>query len=291
MQATNICVYGSGIMGRQIAQHAAMCGLNVSFVSMRGDAQIIEQGLDAIKSNLQKFYVDKGKMTTNEMDATVDRIKCFTNLREAVKGVHVVIENIREDLSLKQRKFKELDEVCAPETIIASDSSGLMITAIGTLAKRQDKIVGMHFFNPVPVMKLIEIVRGTKTSDNTIEVIKDLASQLGKETIVVNDGPGYVVVRLFLVLINEAAKLVHEGVCSPEEVDKGCQLGLGHAMGPLRACDLGNGLAHGPITLEHMRQILGDEYRACPLIIKKHLAGETGKPAGKGFYDYSQQSE
>lgn len=289
MEVKKICVLGTGIMGRQIAQHTAMCGYKVSFVSARGNAEALQQGLDAIRGNLKKFFLDKGKMTHDEMNAVLSRIKSYTDLKEGVKGVQVVIENVLENLELKQKVFKELDELCAPETILASDSSGLMITAIGTLTRRQDRVIGMHFFVPVSIMKLIEIVRGVKTSDETHQVIKELSAKLGKETITANDSPGYVVSRLFLVLINEAAKLVYEGVCTPEDVDKGCQLGLGHAMGPLRACDLGNGLAHAPYTMNHLRDILGDEYRACPLITKKHLAGETGEPAGKGFYDYTQQ--
>ena len=289
MEVKKICVLGTGIRGRQIAQHTAMCGYKVSFVSARGNAEALQQGLDAIRENLKKFFLDKGKMTHDEMNAVLSRIKSYTDLKEGVKGVQVVIENVLENLELKQKVFKELDELCAPETILASDSAGLMITAIGTLTRRQDRVIGMHFFVPVSIMKLIEIVRGVKTSDETHQVIKELSAKLGKETITANDSPGYVVSRLFLVLINEAAKLVYEGVCTPEDVDKGCQLGLGHAMGPLRACDLGNGLAHAPYTMNHLRDILGDEYRACPLITKKHLAGETGEPAGKGFYDYTQQ--
>lgn len=289
MEVEKVCVLGTGIMGRQIAQHVAACGFEISFVSVRGEDKVVHQALAAIRGNLKRFFVDKGKMTEDEMDVVLGRIKGYTDLKEAVKDVQVVIENVREDLELKQRKFKELDELCAPETILASDSSGLMITAIGALTKRQDKVIGMHFFNPVPVMKLIEIVLGHKTSDETYQVIKNLSAKLGKEIITVKDSPGYVVSRLFLVLINEAAKLLYEGVCTTEDIDKGCQLGLGHTMGPLRACDLGNGLGHGPYTWEYMRQILGDEYRACPLIIKKHMAGETGEPAGKGFYIYSQE--
>ena len=286
MKVSKICVLGSGWMGRQIAQHAAQCGYEVTFIGQRRDPKIIQEGLDFIRGNLQKFYLDKGKMAPEEMEAVLGRIKCCTDLGEAVKGVQVVIENVLEDLELKQRVFKELDELCAPETILASDSSGLMITGIGNLSKRQDKVVGMHFFNPVALMNLIEIVRGVKTSDETIETIKELSTSFGKDTIVINDSPGYVVSRLFMVLVNEAAKLVYEDVCSPEDVDKGCHLGLGHAMGPLMACDIGNGIAHGPLALAYMREHLGDEYRACPLITKLHLAGEYGVSIGKGFFKH-----
>jgi len=276
-------------MGRQIAQLAAQCGYEVTFIGQRKDPKVLHEGLDFIQKNLQKFYVDKGKMTAEEMETVLSRIKGCTDLREAVQDVQIVIENILEDLELKQEAFKELDEVCAPDTILASDSSGLMITAIGALTRRTDKVVGTHFFNPVAVMKLIEIVRGVKTSDETIETVKELSASFGKDTITINDSPGYMVSRLFTVLVNEAAKLVYEGVCRPEDVDKGCQLGLGHAMGPLRAWDIGNGMAHGPLAMAYMRDNLGDEYRPCPLITKLNLAGEYGVSTNKGFFTYPPQ--
>jgi len=191
-------------------------------------------------------------------------------------------------MELKQQVFKELDELCPPETILASNTSSLSITAIGSLTKRQDKVIGMHFFNPVAVMRLIEIIRGAKTSDETYAVISDLSAKLGKETISVNDSPGFVVTRLFVVLSNEAAKLVSEGVATVEDVDKGCQLGLGHAMGPLRTQDIGNGIAVALHCLEYMRAELGEDYRPCLLWRKKVMAGELGVKTGKGFYDYSK---
>ncbi|MBU2608982.1 MAG: hypothetical protein KKF26_06645 [Chloroflexi bacterium] len=161
-----------------------------------------------------------------------------------------------------------------------------MITDIGSLTRRQDRTIGMHFFNPVAAMKLIEIVRGVKTSDETYEVIKGLAIKLGKEIITVNDSPGLAVSRLYLVLVNEAARLVHEGIASAEDVDKGCRLGLGHAMGPLRTSDMINGMGIANHGLDYMRAILGDDYKPCPLIRKKFLAGEMGESAGKGFHSY-----
>lgn len=286
MELNRIAVLGTGIMGRQVTQQAAMCGLDVAMISQRGSQDVIRQALEAIRANLKHFFVDKGKMTAAEMEATLKRIKGFTSMKDGVNGAQVVVENVREDLGLKQQVFQKLDELCPPETVLASDSSGLMITAIASLTKRPERAIGMHFFTPVALMKLVEVVRGAKTSDKTVEVARELSTRLDKEAIIVNDGPGYVVGRLFLVLINEAAKLVSEGLASPEDVDKGCQLGLGHAMGPLRSCDMTNGIAHGMYTWEHMREILGEEYKACPLIMKKHMAGETGQPAGKGFYDW-----
>ena len=283
MEIKKICIVGAGMMGHQIAQLAAMNGHMVSMVDV--DIKIVQKGMDTIKGNLQKFYVAKGKMTQAQADEVAGRITGTTNLKEAVRGIQMVIENIPEILELKQQKFKELDEICAPDVVLASNTSGMMITAVGTLTKRQDKVIGMHFFNPVTVMRLIEIVKGVKTSNETIQVIQDLSKKWGKETILVNDSPGFAVSRMFVVLINEAAKLVQEGVCSVEDADKGCQLGLGHAMGPLRTCDLTNGMGVSMHALDYMREILGDEYNPCLLIKKKFAAGELGDWAGKGFYE------
>ena len=275
------------MMGHQVAQLAAMNGHEVSLTDV--DDAVVQKGLDTIKGNLQRFYVDKGKMSQADADAVLGRIKGVKDLKTALNGVQLMIENVPEVLELKQQLFKEMDEICAPEVVLASNTSGMMITAIATLTKHPERVVGMHYFNPVTVMKLIEVTRGTKTSDEAYQVIIDLSQKWGKETITVNDSPGFAVSRLFVVLINEAAKLVYEGICSVEDIDKGCQLGLGHAMGPLRTCDLTNGMGVSMHALEYMREVLGDEYNPCPIIKKKFLAGEHGDWAGKGFYDHSKK--
>lgn len=287
MKVRKICVLGAGTMGRQLAPLAAQSGYKVSIRDI--EDRIVQDALAAIKASLKKFFVDKGKMTQEEADQVLGRIKGTTDLKQSLEGAQVVIECVPEDLEYKQQVFKEMDEVCAPETILASNTSALSITAIGSLTNRQDKVIGMHFFNPAAVMKLVEIIRGAKTSDETYNVIKELSDKFGKEAIAVNDAPGFVAVRLFCVLTNEAAKLVYEGVASVEDVDRACQLGLGHAMGPLKSQDITNGIGISLHTLEYMRAELGDDYRACPLIRKKVLAGELGVKTGKGFYDYSQQ--
>ncbi|MFC1971973.1 3-hydroxyacyl-CoA dehydrogenase family protein [Chloroflexota bacterium] len=284
MEIRNICVLGAGMMGYQIAQLVAINGYDVTLVDM--EDTIVKHALDTINGNLKKFFVDKGKISPDEMDAVMERIKGTTVLKEAVNGVEIVIETVSEQLELKQRIFKELDEICAPETILASNTTTFMITDIGSLTRRQGRTIGIHFFNPVAAMKLIEIVRGVKTSDETYEVIKGLAIKLGKEIVTVNDSPGLAVSRLYLILVNEAARLVHEGVASAEDVDKGCRLGLGHAMGPLRTSDMINGIGIANHGLAYMRAILGDDYNPCPLIRKKFLAGEMGESAGKGFHSY-----
>ena len=200
----------------------------------------------------------------------------------------MVIESIPEILSLKQQTFKELDELCAPETILASNTSSLTIAAIGSQTKRQEKVIGMHFFNPATVMRLVELIRGTQTSDETYEVIKDLSIKLGKEVITSKDSTAFIVNRIFMAICNEAAKLVYEGVATPEDVDKGCQLGLGHTMGPCRTMDL-TGIDITYHVLEILREDFGEAYRPCFLVKQKMTAGELCVKTGKGFYDYSQR--
>ncbi|MFW6102223.1 MAG: 3-hydroxyacyl-CoA dehydrogenase family protein [Chloroflexota bacterium] len=283
-----VCIVGAGVMGSQLAQLFATKGYEVSMTDI--EDRFVQKGLNAIKNNLRKYFVDKGKMTQEEADKVLGRIKGTADLKQGVQGAQLVLEGIPEVMELKQQTFKQLDELCSPEAILASNTSALSITAIGSLTRRQDKVVGMHFFNPVVVMKLVEIIRGAKTSQETIQVIKDVAAKLDKETIVVNkDVAGFVVTRLFVVLSNEAAKLLEEGVATVEDIDKGCQLGLGHAMGPLRSQDIANGIPVVVHCLDYMRTELGECYRPSPLWRRKVEAGELGVNSGKGFYDYSQQ--
>ena len=288
MEVNKVCVVGAGVMGNQVTQVVATAGYDVSMADI--EDRFVQGGLNAIKGNLKKYFVDKGKMTREEADKVVDRIEGTTDLKRAVEGVQVVIECIPEEMELKQQMFKRLDELCAPETIVASNTSALSITAIGSPTRRQEKVIGMHFFNPVTVMRLVEIIRGAKTSDETCQVIKDMTVRLGKEAIIVNkDAAGFVVTRLFVVLSNEAVKLLEEGVASAEDIDKGCQLGLGHAMGPLKSQDIANGIPVALRCLDYMRAELGENYRASPLWRRKVEAGELGVKTGRGFYDYSQQ--
>lgn len=288
MKVNKVCVVGAGVMGSQLAQLFANKGYEVSMTDI--EDSFVQNGMNIIKGNLKKYFVDKGKMTQEEADKVVGRIKGTADLKRAVAGAQLVLEGITEEMELKQQTFKQLDELCPPETILASNTSALSITAIGSLTRRQDKVIGMHFFNPVGVMRLVEIIRGVKTSDETCQVIKEMSANLGKETIVVNkDVPGFIVTRLFVVLCNEAVKLLEEGVASAEDIDKGCQLGLGHAMGPLMSQDIVNGIPVVVHCLDYMRAELGECYRPSPLWRRKVEAGELGVKTGKGFYDYSQQ--
>lgn len=284
MKVKRICVIGGGNMGSQITQLGALTGYEVSMRDV--EDRFVQSGLGIIKGNLKKFFVDKGKMSQEEADLVIGRIRGTTDLKKAVSGAQVVIECIPEEMELKQQMFKELDEVCAPETILASNTSGLLITEIGALTKRQDKVIGMHFWNPVAVMKLVEIIRGAKTSDETYEVIKQLSASFKKEIITAKDSPNFIGGRLFSVLCNEAAKLVQEGVATVEDVDKACELGLGHAMGPFKTQDMVNGVVITVRSLNYLRSIFGDTYAPTLLQTKMVLAGETGVQAGKGFYKY-----
>jgi 3-hydroxybutyryl-CoA dehydrogenase len=286
MEVKKVCVLGAGTMGNGITQLLAQNGYEVAMRDI--EDRFVQGGLNKIKGNLQRFFVDKGKMTQDEADTVLARIKGTTDLKDAVSGVQVVIESVPEVLSLKQQMFKEIDELCAPETILASNTSSLTITAIGSQTKRQEKVIGMHFFNPATVMRLVELIPSAQTSAETYEVIKNLSIKLGKEVITSKDSTAFIVNRIFMAICNEATKLVYEGVATPDDVDKGCQLGLGHAMGPCRTMDL-TGLDIAYHVLEILREDFGESYRPCFLMKQKVIAGELGTKSGRGFYDYSQK--
>lgn len=287
MEVKKICTLGAGAMGSQIAQLAATSGYYVSMYDI--EDKFVQGGLDAIKKTLQRYFVEKGKLSQEEANALLGKIKGTTDLKEAVKDVQVVIESIPEDLGLKQRVFKELDESCPPETILASNTSTFMITAIGSLVKRQDKVIGMHFFNPVARMRLLEIIRTAKTSDETFEVIKDLAVKMGRESITVKDSPAFVANRILHVMHLEAAKMLEDGIASVEDIDKACTLGLGHGVGPFTAVDMTNSMGIAVELGDYLAVELGERYRVSPMVRKKAEAGELGRAAGKGYYDYTQQ--
>ena len=287
MEVKKICTLGAGAMGSQIAQLAATSGYYVSMYDI--EDKFVQGGLDAIKKTLQRYFVEKGKLSQEEANALLGKIKGTTDLKEAVKDVQVVIESIPEDLGLKQRAFKELDELCPPETILASNTSTFMITAIGSLVKRQDKVIGMHFFNPVARMRLLEIIRTDKTSDETFELIKDLAVKMGRESITVKDSPAFVANRILHVMHLEAAKMLEDGIASVEDIDKACTLGLGHGVGPFTAVDMTNSMGIAVELGDYLAVELGERYRVSPMVRKKAEAGELGRAAGKGYYDYTQQ--
>jgi 3-hydroxybutyryl-CoA dehydrogenase len=287
MEVKKICTLGAGVMGSQIAQLAATSGYYVSMYDI--EDKFVQGGLDAIKKTLQRYFVEKGKLSQEEANALLGKVKGTTDLKEAVKDVQVVIESIPENLELKQRTFKELDELCPPETILASNTSSFKVAAIGSLVKRQDKMIGIHFFNPVARMRLLEIIRTDKTSDETFEVIKNLAIKMGREPITVKDSPAFVANRILHVMHLEAAKMLEDGIASVEDIDKACTLGLGHGVGPFTAVDMTNSMGIAVELGDYLAVELGERYRVSPMVRKKAEAGELGRATGKGYYEYPKE--
>ncbi len=284
MEIKKIGVVGAGTMGNGIAQLAAQIGCSV--VMRDVEDRFVENGLKNINRFLSKG-VEKGKMTEDQKGEILGRIKGTTNLAD-LKEVDFVIEAVIEDLNLKKSVFKELDGICRPEVILATNTSSMSITEIAVAPQRPDKVVGMQFFNPVPLMRLVEVIRAYQTSDQTVQVTTDLAKKMGKETVEVRkDSPGFIVNRIMIPHFIEAINIVQEGIATPEDVDKAVKLGLNYPMGPFELLDL-TGLDIAKFVADYFYNELNKENKwVAPNLLKTMLrANRLGRKTGAGWYDY-----
>ena len=278
-----IGVVGSGTMGNGIAQVAARAGYDV--VMRDVSAEFLERGMKAIDRNLQRD-VDKERLKSDEKQSVLGRIKITTEL-DAFSSAAFVIEAVTENLEIKTEVFKALDRVTPADAILASNTSSISITKLGAVTRRPDKVVGMHFMNPVPVMKLVEVIRGIATSDETYQRVRELSEKLGKTALDCHDSPGFISNRVLMPMINEAIFTLYEGVATRESIDGIMKLGMNHPMGPLTLADF-IGLDVCLAILNVLSDGFGDpKYRACPLLKQYVDAGWLGKKTGRGFYEYS----
>jgi 3-hydroxybutyryl-CoA dehydrogenase len=277
-----VAVIGAGTMGNGIAHTAAQSGLDVVLIDTKDE--FVQRGISTIGKNLQRG-VDKGKMSAEEKESVLGRIRSSTSVDDCADA-DLVIEAIIEKLEAKLSLFSDLDRICRPEAILASNTSSISITKIAAVTKRPDKVIGMHFMNPVPVMTLVEVIRGIATSNETYQAVEELSKRMGKTPIEVNDYPGFISNRVLMPMINEAIFALYEGVATPEAIDGVMKLGMNHPMGPLTLADF-IGLDVCLAILRVLEQGFGDpKYRPCPLLVKMVDAGWLGRKSGKGFYSY-----
>jgi 3-hydroxybutyryl-CoA dehydrogenase len=283
-----IAVIGAGTMGNGIAHTFAQKEFSVHLIDISQES--LDRGLGTISNNLDRM-VAREKITTSEKENTLNNISTYTSLEEGVKGVDLVVEAATENVSLKLSIFKDLDNLCDKDTILASNTSSISITQIAAATKRPEKVIGMHFMNPVPIMKLVEIIKGYSTSTQTYQTVEALSKKLDKVPVEVNDYPGFVANRILMPMINEAIETLYNGVAGVTEIDTVMKLGMAHPMGPLQLADF--------IGLDVCLSILNvmyegfknPKYAPCPLLVNMVMAGKLGAKSGEGFYDYSENKK
>lgn len=281
----NVAVIGAGTMGNGIAHTFAQCGFNVQLIDISEAA--LERGISTITRNLDRM-VAKEKITEADKQATLSNITTYTNMTEGVASSELVVEAATENVDLKLNIFKQLDEACGEDTILATNTSSISITQIAAVTSRPEKVIGMHFMNPVPIMKLVEIIRGYNTSDEVTNTIMEMSKELRKVPVEVNDYPGFVANRILMPMLNESIETLYNGVAGVQEIDTVMKLGMAHPMGPLQLADF--------IGLDVCLSILNvmyegfknPKYAPCPLLVNMVRAGKLGVKSGEGFYDYSE---
>lgn len=281
----NITVIGAGTMGNGIAHTFAQKDFNVNLVDISADA--LEKAIATISKNLDRM-VKKERITEDDKNNTLSNITTYTDIKEGVKGVDLVVEAATENIDLKLKIFKQLDEICDANTLLATNTSSISITKIAAVTNRSTQVIGMHFMNPVPVMKLVEVIRGYATSDKVTERVMEMSRALGKSPVEVNDYPGFVANRILMPMINESIETLFQGVAGVEEIDTVMMLGMAHPMGPLHLADF-IGLDVCLSILEVMHEGFGNpKYAPNPLLVNMVTAGKLGIKSGEGFYNYSE---
>jgi 3-hydroxybutyryl-CoA dehydrogenase len=279
-----ISVIGAGTMGNGIAHAFAQSGYKVNLIDLSSDA--LSAAIESITKNLDR-QIAKEKISNQDKVNTLSNITTSTDLVSSVKGVDLVVEAATENIDIKLSIFKQLDEVCDSHTILGTNTSSISITKIASVTKRADKVIGMHFMNPVPIMKLVEVIRGYATSDEVTNLIMDISKSLGKIPVEVNDYPGFVANRILMPMINEAIITLHEGVAGVQEIDTVMMLGMAHPMGPLHLADF-IGLDVCLSIMNVLHQGFGNsKYAPCPLLVNMVTANKLGVKSGQGFYDYT----
>ncbi|NVM44522.1 MAG: 3-hydroxyacyl-CoA dehydrogenase family protein [Candidatus Lokiarchaeota archaeon] len=283
MEIKNICVIGAGVMGSGIAQLAATHGYHVNLVDV--NEEILEKAKVTMDKNLNRFFVAKDKITNEDAQNILSRIQLFTNRDKAIKDAHIVIEAVYEDMALKQQLLSDLDKKCHKEVILATNTSSLSVTDMALNSKNQERIVGIHFFNPAPVMKLIELIKGKNTSKEILERAKKFSESLNKTIVTVNDSPGFITTRLIYVLCNEAINMKQEGIASTEDIDTAVKLAFNFPMGPLELSDLVGNDIYLHIG-EYLSEKLGQYYQPSSLLVEMVKDNQIGRKTKKGFYNY-----